>query len=102
VGLAVAHNFLWHWRWTWRDRAIPIAGVPAAFARFAGANGVVSLAGNVWLMFVLVGVAGLPPVGANLVAIAACGLVNYRLGDRFVFRRAVSPAARMAGRTTSR
>jgi len=84
---AIAHNFMWHWRWTWADRAIPRADAPAAFARFAAANGAVSLAGNLAVMAVLVRGAGLPPLVANVAAIAACGLINYGLGDAIVFRR---------------
>jgi putative flippase GtrA len=83
---AVAHNFVWHWRWTWADRAIPLRGVPAALARFVAANGAVSLAGNVVVMALLVQGAGVPPVTANLAAIGGCGLLNYWLGDTVVFR----------------
>lgn len=87
---AVAHNFVWHWRWTWADRRMPIVHVPGAFARFAATNGAVSLVGNVILMWMLVTGAGLQPVVANLLAIGACGLVNFWLADRLVF---VSPRA---------
>jgi hypothetical protein len=45
----------------------------------------VSFVGSMALMPVLVG--ALPPVPANLVTIAACGLVNYLLGDGSVFHR---------------
>jgi putative flippase GtrA len=85
VAAAVAHNFIWHWRWTWADRAIPLSGAPATFARFAAANGLVSLAGNLVAMAVLVGVLHLPAIAANLISIAACGLVNFWIGDRIVF-----------------
>jgi putative flippase GtrA len=56
-----------------------------AFARFVGANGVVSLVGSVLLMPVLIGTAGLTAIPANLVAIVACGLANFWLGDRLCF-----------------
>ena len=87
VELAVLHNYLWHERWTWRDR-------PAAddldrwqrLLRFHALNGVTSLAGNVVITVGLVGV-GIHPVLANLVAIATCSLVNYAAGDRLVFNR---------------
>jgi putative flippase GtrA len=87
VTTAVAHNFVWHVRWTWRDRTRERAPMQA-FVRFAMANGAVSLVGNIVVMTALVGLAGMPPVPANLVAIAACGLINFELGDRLVFRRA--------------
>jgi putative flippase GtrA len=85
VGAAILHNFVWHLRWTWRDRRLSIAQAPAALAKFVAANGLVSLAGNAAIMAVLVTGAGWPPVPANLVAIAACGLTNYWLGDTVVF-----------------
>jgi putative flippase GtrA len=80
VSAAVVHNFGWHVRWTWRDRIGPGVSRLAAFARFAGANGVVSVVGSMLLMPVLMA-AGLPAIPANLVTIAACGLVNYWLAD---------------------
>jgi putative flippase GtrA len=87
VGLAVLHNFVWHWQWTWHDRARR-GGLLAAFARFATANGAVSLAGNLAVMATLVSGAHVDPVAANGVAIAVCGLLNFWLGDSVVFRRA--------------
>ena len=86
VGLAVAHNFLWHRRWTWEDRA-GATGLAAAFVRFAAANGAVSLAGNLGVMATLVSGAHVTPVVANGVAIGVCGLLNFWLGDTLVFRR---------------
>ena len=91
VGLAIVHNFLWHIRWTWRDRRQPAGALPM-FARFVAANGIVSFAGNAIVMAALTGRAGLPPVPANVIAIGACALVNFWLGDRVVFR-APTPAA---------
>ena len=87
VGAAVLHNFAWHWQWTWHDRARP-GELLRAFARFAAANGAVSLAGNLAVMATLVSGAHVAPVDANGVAIAACGLFNFWLGDAVVFRRA--------------
>jgi putative flippase GtrA len=86
VGLAVAHNFIWHWRWTWGDRALA-GGAAGAFVRFALTNGALSLAGNLAVMAVLVPVAHLGPVVANVVAIGVCGLLTFWLGDTVVFRR---------------
>jgi putative flippase GtrA len=86
VAAALAHNFVWHVRWTWRDRApASFAWAVTAFGRFAMANGVVSIAGNMILMTALVGIAGMSPLPANVVSIAACGLINFEVGDRFVF-----------------
>jgi putative flippase GtrA len=86
VELTVLHNFAWHQRWTWKDRP----GNPAVRAgrlwRFHATNGLVSLAGNLALMRLLVGLFGMPPIPANLLAVVACALVNYTASDRIVFR----------------
>ena len=84
VELAVVHNFLWHARWTWRDRPCALG---ACFVRFQLANGVASIAGNAALMALLVGVLGLPAVPANALAVATMSVVNYMTADRWVFRR---------------
>ena len=90
VEAAVLHNFLWHERWTWRDR--PAAGRSrlGRLWRFHALNGTVSLAGNVLLMRLLVGSFGMPAIPANLLAVIACALVNYFASDRIVFQ---SPSA---------
>ena len=85
VEAAVLHNFLWHERWTWRDR--PAAGRArlARLGRFHLLNGMVSIAGNVILMRLLVGEVGLPPLLANVIAVLACAVINYFASDRMVF-----------------
>jgi putative flippase GtrA len=85
VGAAVLHNFAWHRAWTWNDRSPRGDRVLPALARFAAGNGLVSLIGNLALMHAFVGLAGLPVVLANLLAIALCGLVNFGIADRLVF-----------------
>lgn len=87
VAAAVVHNFLWHWRWTWADRALTPRAAVHAFARFTVTNGAVSLVVNLLAMPLLVGSAGLSPVPANLMAIAAAGLVNFCLADAVAFRQ---------------
>ena len=94
VMAAIVHNFAWHVRWTWRDRAIARSAVADVFTRFVAANGAVSLIGSVALMPILAGVLGLPAIPANLVTIAACGLVNFHLGDR-IFERQGTKASRL-------
>jgi putative flippase GtrA len=51
----------------------------------------VSITGNVAVMAVLTGQAGVPALPANAVSIAMCGLVNFWLGERVVFRRRPAP-----------
>jgi putative flippase GtrA len=86
VEIAVIHNFLWHERFTWLDRrAVGSRQSLARFVKFNLSNGAVSLAGNLLLMRALVGAFGFNYVAANVVAIVLCSLVNFLLGDRFVF-----------------
>lgn len=85
VEAAVLHNFLWHERWTWSDRpAVGTARLDRLW-RFHALNGLVSLAGNLVLMRLLVGACGLPPLAANACAVLACSLVNFTASDRAVF-----------------
>ena len=84
VELAVVHNFIWHARWTWRDRR---GNWPARFVRFQLANGAASIAGNALLMVLFVGLAGLPAVPANILSVAAMSVVNFLAADRWVFPR---------------
>ena len=86
VSAAVVHNFVWHWRWTWADRALPPRAAARAFLRFAMTNGALSLLVNLLAMPLLVSVAGLPPVPANVIAIATASLLNFCLADIVAFR----------------
>jgi putative flippase GtrA len=93
VEAAVLHNFLWHQRFTWADRAG--AGVRAALAqllRFHLSNGLISIAGNLLLMRLLAGWLGWPVLPANLTTISLCYAANYLASDRWVFlpRRTVA------------
>ena len=83
VEASVLHNFVWHRRWTWRDRQqLPPL---VMFVRFNLTSGALSLGGNLLLMFILVGGMKLNAIIANLITIAICSLVNFTLADRFVF-----------------
>ncbi|MES2394142.1 MAG: GtrA family protein [Acidobacteriota bacterium] len=84
VELAIAHNFVWHVRYTWSDRSEGSA-VWTQLWRFHLANGAVSLVGNLVLMRLLVQGAHLPVVAANVVAIACCSVINFLLGDGWAF-----------------
>ena len=86
VCAAVVHNFIWHRHWTWADRRDHHTPVFATFFSFALANGLVSLVGNVAIVSALSAWSGVGPIAGNLVAIAACGLINYWTGDQVVFR----------------
>jgi dolichol-phosphate mannosyltransferase len=92
VEATLVHNFLWHERYTWRIRAKldPHATV-RRFVRFNLTNGIVSLVGNLLLMRLLVGYAGVPLTSANLIAIAACSTINFALAEFFVFAARSKP-----------
>ena len=93
VEAALLHNFAWHQRYTWADRPTDEFGeVIARLVRFHLSNGAVSIVGNVLLMRWLRGGMGVPVLVANLSAIGVCSLVNFVLGDRFVFGARDCPA----------
>lgn len=86
VESAVIHNFLWHERFTWRDRpSVHARHSLARFARFNLTNGAVSILGNLAIMRALVGGMRVNYVIANLAAVTVCSLANFLLSDRLVF-----------------
>ncbi len=86
VELAVLNNFVWHQRWTWRDRPSATTGETLRrLVKFNITNGAVSLTGNLVLMSLLVGRLGLPIAGANVASVAACSICNFFLADRIAF-----------------
>jgi putative flippase GtrA len=87
VESAVLHNFVWHQRWTWRDRPARSARTTALrLLHFHLLNGIVSLAGNIGLTALCSGIAGLDPVASNLIAIIACSIVNFAASESVVFQ----------------
>ena len=76
VEVAVLHNYFWHARWTWADRA------ERSLLRFHLANGLVSVVSNLAWMWIL---PAWPVVAANLLAITLTSVVNFLLGDRWAF-----------------
>ena len=88
VELAVLHNFVWHERFTWNDRAGGSRrAVAARLFRFHAGNGLVSIAGNVALMRIFVGVLQIQYLVANLITIAICSILNFAVSEWFVFRK---------------
>jgi dolichol-phosphate mannosyltransferase len=86
VELAILNNFIWHQRWTWKDRPSATAGETLRrLAKFNVTNGAVSITGNLVLMSILVGRLRLPIAGANLASVAACSVCNFFLADRIAF-----------------
>ncbi len=86
VEMAVLHNFLWHWKWTWADRGCGNRrGVLTALLRFNLTNGLISLSGNLLCAGVFTGLWHFDPVLANILAQAPCCLANFLISDRLVF-----------------
>lgn len=85
VEAAVLHNFVWHERWTWRDRAHPESQWTRLIA-FHTSNGIISLAGNILFMRLFVGSLGMPIIAANLAAIVMCSTANFIASNTIVYR----------------
>ena len=86
VEAAIVHNFVWHERWTWADRARAAPhDVMRRLIRFHLANGFISIGGNLAIMALLVPAFGSRYLVANIVAIAACSLFNFWASDRWCF-----------------
>jgi putative flippase GtrA len=87
VETAVLHNFVWHERFTWKDRSKGGArAVALRLLRFHLGNGLISILGNLALMRVLTGWLRWHYMPANLAAIAVCSLLNFLVSERYVFR----------------
>jgi len=86
VELAVLNNFVWHQRWTWKDRPPATRGETLRrLVKFNITNGAVSIIGNLIFMSLLVGRLGLPIAGANVLSVVACSICNFFLADRVAF-----------------
>lgn len=86
VETAVVHNFLWHERYTWADRVHPSwQRSPPRLLRFNLAAGGVSIAGNLPLMRLLVGLGHMNYLIANAIAIASCSLLNFLVSEEWIF-----------------
>jgi len=90
VEAAVAHNFLWHERFTWAERRTS-AGL-RRFIKFNASNGAISIVGNVLGMALLGRVAKINYLAANTVSIAGCSLLNFLVSDRLVFMKPAGQA----------
>jgi putative flippase GtrA len=90
VECAVLHNFIWHERWTWAHRGLSARGMAGRLLRFNLSNGLISIAGNLAVMELLAVRLHVNYVLSNLIAIAACSLLNFFVSDKLVFRQSPS------------
>jgi len=83
VEAAVLHNFFWHERFTWADRRAHTS--LERLVKFNLTTGGLSILSNLVAMKLLVDVAGLEYLLANLLSIAACSILNFFVADRAIF-----------------
>jgi putative flippase GtrA len=87
VETAVLHNFVWHERYTWRERALGTRRDQwMRLARFHAGNGLISIAGNLLLMRLFAGYWGMNHYLASALGITLCSLLNFAASEWFVFR----------------
>ena len=87
--LTLLHNFVAHLHYTWSDRRRNSA-LLVQLVRFHLSNGLVSMLGNLALMRLLVGVAHLPLLVSNAIAILGCSILNFCLGNNWAFAQNIS------------
>src|SRR5262245_35341399 len=90
VELAVLHNFVWHSRYTWKDRRGGVRVIRVRLVRFHLGNGIISIAGNLALMRLLTGALGFNYLAANAISIVICSFANFASSEWFVFRESAS------------
>jgi putative flippase GtrA len=91
VEAALLHNFVWHERWTWADRAGNFcSSILQRLMWFHFTNGALSLAGNLLLTKYYAEKLGLNYLAANGFAIATCSIANFVAGNCFVFRNTMA------------
>jgi len=85
VELAVLHNFLWHDRWTWRDRAARSRSRLGRFVTYQLATGTTSIVGNVVVVTLAMRLMPIDATAANVLAVGVMSVANYLIADRLVF-----------------
>jgi putative flippase GtrA len=85
VEITILHNFIWHQRFTWSDRDSKSSRQIAQLLRFHTGNGLISLGGNMILVYCLVERIKAPIVPAAIGAIVLCSVANFLVADRWVY-----------------
>jgi len=97
VALAALHNFWWHERWTWGDRAAAAPGLAGRLARYHVTIGATSIGGNLIVTAWGVELFGWNPILANVAAVAVSSLATFLVSDRWVFVRLATAGAVVIG-----
>jgi putative flippase GtrA len=87
VEAAIVLNFMFHERWTWRDRRTG-TGAFARLLRFNALTGVTSILGGVAVTAFFVEIMGINAIVANGLSVVLLGVVNFVGADTLVFRGA--------------
>jgi putative flippase GtrA len=93
VEAAIIVNYVWHERYTWKDR--PAATTRERWMRLGRFNALTSLtsmAGSVVVTTLLVETASMAPIVANAISVIVLGALNFAGSERFVFRAAALAA----------
>jgi putative flippase GtrA len=86
VEATIVHNFVWHERFTWKDRTgLSRTQRLARLVRFNLSNGAISVLGNLALMRLLTGTLHVNYLIANLAAVGILSLANFAVSHTFVF-----------------
>jgi putative flippase GtrA len=100
VEAAILANFVWHQRWTFRDRS---GAWLERLIQFNALTAITSIVGSLFLTAFLVEAIGWHPVLANIASVIGLSLLNFVGADRLVFRAGVvaailvAPHASLAG-----
>lgn len=87
IEAAVVHNFIWHQKWTWKDRPVnTLKGLWQRLAKFHFSNGLTSMLGNLVLMKGMVDYFNVPVMVSSVTAILVCAVINFLLSDQLVFK----------------
>ena len=82
IEAAIVTNHAWHRRWAWRDRAHAPSWPRTLLRAHLGAGGT-SLVVGAGTVGALSG--QVPPLAAQVLAVALCAVANYWIADRWVF-----------------
>jgi len=88
--VTVLMSFVWHSRWTWRDR--PADGMrehAGRLGRYQVIRGI-SIVSSYFVTLGLVSLCRLAPELANTLSVAALSLLNFAVSDRLIFQPDVS------------
>jgi putative flippase GtrA len=89
IELAILVNFVWHERWTFKDRVHSAYGAFGRFLKYNALTGITSILGSVLVTGFLVETIAIPVVIANIISVVVLGGVNFIGASQLVFRSAV-------------